>query len=181
MIRPEGLVEHAVALAGSGPGRPGDVDLRRGVSACYYAAFHHLTQGAARHLVGSAPVTTQNAIRRAWSHGEIAAAARMVVEWSQTLHTDRRRDRDQAAAGPLLDLAAGDASLVTALRLLVQLQERRHAADYDHDVSFDKVMLLDAIDDAERSMELLDGCATPAREALFAILTVRRTDFAARR
>jgi len=52
MIQPDGLLDHARALAGSGPGRPPDADLRRGVSAAYYAVFHDLTDRAARHLIG---------------------------------------------------------------------------------------------------------------------------------
>ena len=52
MIRPDGLLEHAAQLA-AGPGRPREADLRRGISAAYYAVFHDLTGRAARHLAGS--------------------------------------------------------------------------------------------------------------------------------
>ena len=55
MIQPDGLLDHARALAESGPGRPPDADLRRGVSAAYYAVFHDLTDRAARHLIGIGP------------------------------------------------------------------------------------------------------------------------------
>lgn len=72
MIEASALIEHARRLAGAGPGRPAGVDLRRGVSAAYYAVFHEITHQAARHLIGSAPPAQQNAIRRAWSHGELS-------------------------------------------------------------------------------------------------------------
>jgi hypothetical protein len=71
MIQPDSLLDHARALAGSGPGLPPDVDLRRGVSAAYYSVFHDLTDRAARHLIGSAPEGARNKIRRTWSHGEL--------------------------------------------------------------------------------------------------------------
>jgi hypothetical protein len=69
MIRPDGLLDHAAQLADAGSGRPRDADIRRGISAAYYAVFHDLTGRAARHLIGSFPQETQNEIRRTWSIG----------------------------------------------------------------------------------------------------------------
>lgn len=62
MISPDGLLDHARRLAGEGKGRPPDADLRRGVSAAYYAVFHDLTDRAARHIIGSAESEVRNRI-----------------------------------------------------------------------------------------------------------------------
>ena len=51
MIDPDGLLDHAEKLANAERGRPPDVDLRRGISAAYYAVYHELTGQAASHLV----------------------------------------------------------------------------------------------------------------------------------
>lgn len=124
MIRPDGLLEHAAQLA-AGPGRPREADLRRGISAAYYAVFHDLTGRAARHLAGSFPRETQNEIRRAWSHGEIARLAKHVVDRSNTL--EREPDAPLPVSlkkyGRLLDIAATDADLVDSMRAFTQLQD----------------------------------------------------------
>jgi hypothetical protein len=44
----EDLIEHALFLATLNPGQPKQADLRRAVSAAYYALFHLLTTEAAR-------------------------------------------------------------------------------------------------------------------------------------
>ena len=51
MIDPDGLLDHAEKLANAERGRPTDVDLRRRISAAYYAVYHELTGQAASHLV----------------------------------------------------------------------------------------------------------------------------------
>ena len=51
-------------IRGDLPGPDGDghqdADLRRGVSAAYYALFHDVTDRAARHLIGSSPDEERN-------------------------------------------------------------------------------------------------------------------------
>ncbi len=179
MIQPDGLLDHARALAGSGPGRPPDADLRRGVSAAYYAVFHDLTDRAARHLIGSAPESARNQIRRSWSHGELSAVAAIIVDRAATLAANPAAPlkKEARTGGPLVDLAATDADLVEALRLFAELQAARHRADYDHDARFDKLTLLTACRDAATARTLLTSASTASREALFTLLTVRRSDF----
>lgn len=182
MIQPDGLLDHARALAGSGPGRPPEVDLRRGVSATYYSVFHDLTDRAARHLIGSSPDEARNTIRRTWSHGELSAVAEIIVHRARTLAANPAAplSREASTGGPLVDLAATDAELVEALRLFGELQAARHRADYDHDARFDKVTLLTACRDAPTARTLLTSASAASREALFTLLTVRRRDFRAR-
>jgi len=179
MIQPDALLTHARALAGSGPGRPPDIDLRRGVSAAYYSVFHDLTDRAARHLIGSAPDSARNKIRRTWSHGELAAVSAIIVDRAKTLAANPAAplSKEASAGGPLVDLATTDADLVEACRLFGELQAARHRADYDHDARFDKLTLLTACGDAARARALLASSSLASREALFALLTVRRSDF----
>lgn len=119
MINPDGLLTHARRLAGQGRGRPPEADLRRGVSAAYYAVFHDLTDRAARHLIGSSPDSARNRLRRSWSHGEFAAAAELVVGRAKALAVNASTPLtlEMAKGGPLVDIAAGDADLAIALRL----------------------------------------------------------------
>lgn len=182
MIRPDGLLDHARRLAGEGEGRPPDADLRRGVSAAYYAAFHEMTERAAGHLIGSATEAERNRIRRSWSHGEIASLATMIVERAKARGANPATPLTKEARrwGPLVDLAAADSFAVAALRLFGELQEQRHRADYDHDAEFDKVTLLTACQTAATVRTLLAAASASAREALWTLLAVRRSDFADR-
>jgi hypothetical protein len=182
MIQPDGLLDHARRLAGEGRGRPPDADLRRGISAAYYAVFHDVTERAARHLIGSSPAAARNAIRRAWSHGEVAALAASVVDRAKVLAANPAAPmpKDLRKWGPLIDIAAVDASLVEALRLFIELQALRHRADYDHDATFDKLSLLNTCQDADLARARLGNATAAGSEAFFTLLTVRREDFQAR-
>lgn len=182
MISPGGLLDHARALAGTGKGRPPDVALRRGVSAAYYSVFHHLTDRAARHLIGSATEQDRNRIRRAWTHGELAAAADMVVDRAKAVAKAPHAPlaKEAAAAGPLVDLAASDPGLVSSLKLFSELQARRHLADYDHDARFDKASLVAACDDAAQAQHLFEQASATSREAFLSLLALRRQDLRAR-
>jgi hypothetical protein len=183
VIQPDGLLEHARRLAGKGRGRPPDADLRRGVSAAYYSLYHDLTERAVHHLIPSSPAKVQNALRRSWTHAEIANAAEIVVERAKVLAhnaTAALPEKLLNEFGPLVDVAASDADVVEALRLFNELQNKRHQADYDHDASFDKASLLTVCQEAGRARTKIAGASPASREALFSMLTVRRKDFGPR-
>ena len=179
MIDPDGLLRHAEQLADTGRGRPTDADLRRGISAAYYAIFHDLTSYAANHLVGSSPLEIRNEIRRSWSHGEISQLAEYIVDRAEVLQhaPDAALPRQLEALGPLLDVVANDAALVECLRLFNGMQERRYAADYDHGKTFVRLHLVQACRNARIARRRLGDGSNAAREALFTLLTVRRADF----
>lgn len=179
MIDPDGLLQHAERLADTGRDRPTDADLRRGISAAYYAVFHDLTGHAATHLVGSCSQDIQNEIRRSWSHGEISQLAEYVVDRAEVLHHSplAALPRRLEGLGPLLDVVASDTALVDSLQLFNDLQELRHSADYDHGVEFATWDLVQACDSARLARMSLRDASSAAREALFTLLTVRRADF----
>jgi hypothetical protein len=179
MIDPDGLLDHAEKLANAERGRPTDVDLRRGISAAYYAVYHELTGQAASHLVGSCPQRIQNEIRRSWSHGEISQLAEYVVDRAEVLHHSplAALPRRLEGLGPLLDVVATDSALVNSLQLFNDMQELRHSADYDHGVEFATWDLVQACDSARLARMSLRDASSAAREALFTLLTVRRADF----
>ena len=115
MIQPQDLLDHAKGLVPDSERRPKEIDLRRGVSAAYYSVFHHMTEKAAHHLIGSAPQVDQNRIRRTWTHGEIFKAAAMMVDRAPTpkANPSAPLEKDALAGGPLVDLAGSDADLVS--------------------------------------------------------------------
>lgn len=119
-----GLIQHARRLIASptaGP-TPTDVDLRRAVSAAYYAVFHTLA-GAGAQSVAPGSVHLQNQVARAFSH------------------TAMRKVCDAYARSPArpfpqpgltnLNPAAPNLRLSGIAEAFAVLQEARHAADYD--------------------------------------------------
>ena len=179
MIDPDGLLRHAEQLVVAGGGRPTDADLRRGISAAYYALFHDLAGHAATHLLGSCSPEVQNEIRRSWSHGEISQLAEYVVDRARVLNhsPEAALPGKLKTLGPLLDVVARDSALVDSLQLFNDLQELRHSADYDHGVEFATWDLAQACDSARLARMRLRDAGSAAREALFTLLTVRRADF----
>ena len=177
MISADELVGHAEWLADAGRGHPNDADVRRGISAAYYAVFHDLTERLSRQLVGSYPRDVRNGIRRIWSHSEIARLAQEVVERSQVLtsNADAPLPKRLGAFGPLLDVAAADADLVASLRLFTEMQERRHMADYDHEASFAKSDLVETCENARLARERLRDAENGSRQAFFTLVAVARS------
>lgn len=179
MIDPDGLLRHAIELAGTGRGRPPDANLRRGVSACYYAVFHDLTGLAAEHAVPAANPGIKVQIRRAWSHTELLRSCDQVSARAQALRHNPQTParKEHADAGPLIDLAASDADVAEACRLFAELYSQRLSADYDHIASFDKARLVSAWADASDARNRLRSGSPGARQAMLTLLVLRRIDF----
>ena len=121
MDLPQDLLQHALELlkGKSDTERPREVDLRRAVSAVYYALFHQINEDAAALLAPNVPLATNHRIQRWFDHGEMKRICGRFMA----------SKLDQ----PLLDLIGQSASsdLQTVARSFVLLQEARHSADYD--------------------------------------------------
>jgi uncharacterized protein (UPF0332 family) len=121
-IDPQHLFEQAERLAAPLPGRPRRADLRRAISTAYYAIFHATLTAAADYSIGANKRST----------GQYALAYRSVDhKWL--------RDLCKEVSKPVLapkfvayELAGGFCSVIAAFAsAVVELQEKRHSADYD--------------------------------------------------
>lgn len=114
-MTPDDLIAQSVRLANASPKKPRDVDLRRAVSGAYYALFHEVAGTGADLLVGTAGANRSTKawrqVFRALNHGEARSRC-------QTL---------PAGFGQELRSMADS---------FVELQELRHAADYDPHAEF---------------------------------------------
>jgi hypothetical protein len=114
-MTPDDLIAQSVRLAKASPRRPRDVDLRRAVSGAYYALFHELAGTGADLLVGTAGANRSEPawrqVYRALNHGDA-------------------KSRCQALPRSFSE------DLKSVANSFVELQELRHAADYDPDVVF---------------------------------------------
>lgn len=111
-MNPNHLVDQARVLTKRSPKRPRQADLRRAVSACYYAVFHALCRSNADVLVGAG----NNKPKRAWTQAYRAADHGQL---------SKRCKSARAKGFPR--------SLADFADTFISLQDLRHRADYDPD------------------------------------------------
>jgi len=139
-MNPDVLLEHAFRLANApGVGAPRQVDLRRAISAGYYAIFHELCRLIADQLVGTSRRTSAHYQRcyRTLPHSRIPAAQSLYVQ-------------------------AGGAStpVITFCNMAKILQTERHLADYDphyRTTRQDALLALTATEQEIRSLRRVSG------------------------
>ncbi len=163
-IDPAKLLEAARQFAEhqSAPGRPRPIWLRRAVSSAYYALYHTLCREAAAHLLPNAPPADRFRLARSFTH----QALRDTCEWIAG------RGKLPQHAGTLIeglrDTAIGDVAAA-----FLDLQEARHAADYDHLEAFPKATVLQHIEGAEQAIATLAGAHSEDRQTFFALLALK--------
>jgi uncharacterized protein (UPF0332 family) len=110
-ISPQHLLDQASMLTRAQTGRPRGTDLRRAVSAAYYAVFHAIASAAADSVVPANKRATEEYARvyRSINHG----ALRKLCERVRAKNFDFENDIREFAAA------------------VADLQEKRHSADYD--------------------------------------------------
>lgn len=120
------LLKQAVHLATLEPKRPKQASLRRAVSTAYYGLFHLVIEEASRRLV--AIPRFRPSVARAFNHQQLAKAAKAV----HIVHANPKNDHWFKAhlvvpvSTPLDEFCS----------TFVDLQDRRHEADYDTAATF---------------------------------------------
>ncbi len=117
------LLEQATGLCAADARRPKQVNLRRSISAAYYAVFHQLIEDAVRLLLPARCEELRHQLARKFAHKTIKSIS-------------------QATAKD----AATPADLAYVASAFVTLQEARHQADYDFSVFFTKAEASSHID-----------------------------------
>lgn len=138
----EELRKHAWTLL---DGSPEEVQLRRAVSAAYYALFHLLSSAVAEQVSPDSPAGLRGRTQRALDHGQMASAAK---SFSAPGRSPANLPEDIGFAGPI------SAKLANVAGSFVELQQARYLADYD---------LLDAA--GEVNLPWAQGCLAKADSA----------------
>jgi hypothetical protein len=122
ILNPAHLFDQADGLAGSGVGRPRQVDIRRAISASYYGLFHAVTTAAADQVIGqnNRSQPRYGLVYRSIDHNRLRELCKDVQKL--TLPEKYRRYAPQGGFG---------ADIRTFAIAVVELQEKRHTADYD--------------------------------------------------
>ena len=123
VLDPDELFEQAEFLVASRrPGPPRQVDVRRAVSAAYYAVFHFICTEAADFVIGQRYQREARyaQVYRSVDHRDIRSACAAVQAAKPDVAVARLAPSNGFAAR-LQEFAAGT----------IELQVRRHTADYD--------------------------------------------------
>lgn len=119
---PDQLLAQAERLASREAGAPRQVDLRRAISAAYYAMFHAILRTAADEVVGTSQRTSPlyELAYRSIDHARL----RKLCEEAQQTTLSSRRARYVPTGSFTSDIRSFAASTL-------ELQRHRHSADYD--------------------------------------------------
>lgn len=142
------LLVQAEQLAKIDPRKPKQVNLRRAISAAYYAAFHLLVEESCRIVMGTqhAQQGYRFALGRAFTHTTMKLACKSFA--GGTLKETVIKGLPRNPQGNYLI----PKEIQETADVYVQLQEKRHLADYDRSEQFKRSDVLTLIDDTKTQL-----------------------------
>jgi uncharacterized protein (UPF0332 family) len=133
------LLEQARHLVRREPRRPRQASLRRGISTAYYALFHLLIEESAAMLVKDDDL--RSLVGRAFAHNEMKQAS---LHFAGDNLPQPVREAVAGTVPPGLRLVA---------RTFIDLQERRHEADYKRNRRFTRGEAVSLVDTAGQAFQ----------------------------
>lgn len=163
-IDPAKLVNAARDFADHSPGagRPRPILLRRAVSTAYYALFHRLSRDAATHLLPNGAPEDQLRLARTFGHHGLKKTCGQIAGRQGGIHPHVKTLVASLKSTGIADVAAS----------FCDLQEARHAADYDHLAPISKPAAMAHVEDAKKAIETLEGANDADRQAFFSLLAM---------
>jgi hypothetical protein len=162
VLNPQHIFEQAEKLIVPPPaGPPRQVDIRRAISAAYYAVFHFVLAAAADEFIGSTKRNTPlySLVYRSIDHRGL----RDLCNESRKQHPGGKYQKYVPGNGfgpDIRNFADG----------LVELQERRHSADYDPSVCVKTSDALIAIAQARSAVNLFKNAEATERKTFLSLL-----------
>ena len=136
-------------------GRPRQAELRRAVSAAYYALFHALAHCCADRLAGS------------------TRASRNESAWIQTYraleHGHARNQCNDSSA-----MSAFPLEIQNFGRRFIFMQRQRQQADYSPNVSYSRRWVMQTVDETEDIIAAFEGAPSTGRRAFALHVLLRR-------
>ncbi len=142
-------------------GRPRQVDIRRAISSAYYSVFHALLTAMADEFIGVANRSSKlyGLIYRSVEH-----------RWLRDLCADLGKPSPPAKYSDYLPAGGIGTDLVTLATAIVDLQERRHAADYNPMLVFAASDAKFAIATARAALTLMARAPADSRKIFLTLL-----------
>jgi hypothetical protein len=162
ILNPEHLMEQADKLIAPPPaGPPRQVDLRRAISAAYYAVFHATVAAAADQFVGITKRATNQygLVYRAVDH-----------RWLRSLCEDVKKPTSPTRYVQYAPTSGFGPDIIAFATAVADLQQRRHAADYDSMVRVKSADAILAATTARAALQRLQSASPSQREAFLSLL-----------
>jgi hypothetical protein len=161
-LNPDHLFEQAERLVAPPPaGPPRQVDLRRAISSAYYGLFHFCLTAAADEFVG---VTQRAASRYALVYRSIDHKT------LKDLCTDAKKSTPPAKYAAYVPTGGFDANVQAFSTAVIELQEKRHLADYNPQPRFRSSDARLAIGTAQSAIRRFLAASEEHRKAFLTLL-----------
>lgn len=162
ILNPEHLFEQADKLIGAPPaGPPRQVDVRRAISAAYYGVFHATLTAAADQFVG---VTRRSTSQYALVYRSIDH------KWLRNLCEEVKKPTLPSRFVPFAPPGGFGAHISAFAAATLELQEKRHSADYDPLIRVKTSDAQLAIQTARAALQRLNDAGSIEREAFLSLL-----------
>lgn len=163
-INSHDLLAYAADLVQSteGRGRPAELSLRRATVASYYAVFHELTLQTSRHLLGASNDAAAAAMRRKVSHAGLAGVCDSISKGTN----------QHKVMAEVFSVCCANQDLRRQCAVFCDLQEQRHAADYDHLIRPTKAATQTSLASARNAVDFFRSeLGGPCRPAFYTALS----------
>jgi uncharacterized protein (UPF0332 family) len=161
VLNPNHLFEQASKLIASQAGPPRQVDIRRAISAAYYATFHATITAAADQFVG---VTSRDTSQYGLVYRSVSHA------WLRDLCREVQKTTLPNKLKPYAPINGFGSNIAAFAAAVVELQEKRHAADYDVMIRMNKSDAILAISTAKAALRRFEKASKARRVAYLSLL-----------
>lgn len=157
-LQPHDLLKTAKDLVRVRSGKPRQSNLRRAVSTAYYAVFHCLAKNCANLLIGT------------------ASASRSKPAWKQVYRALEHGQTKKNCTSEQQILSRFPRDIQDFANIFVDLQLKRHSADYDPEKTFYKSEVIQDIANVEDVIKRFESSSVKDRRAFaaFALFKHRR-------
>jgi hypothetical protein len=161
ILNPDHLFEQADKLISPPAGRPRQVDVRRAISAAYYAIFHATVTAAVDQLIG---VTNRDQSRYGLAYRSVNHA--WLRDLCKEIQKSTLSNRFKSYSPP----QGFDSSITAFAAAVVELQEKRHSADYDVMIRMNRSDAALAIATARAALNRFSTACELQRSAFLSLL-----------
>ena len=165
VLNPDHLFEQANKLIASQAGPPRQVDIRRAISAAYYAMFHATITAAVDQFIG---ITNRDTSRYGLVYRSVSHA------WLRDLCKEVQKPTPSSKFKPYAPSNGFGSNITAFAAALVELQEKRHAADYDVMIRMNKSDAVLAISTAKAALRRFGKSSKAERVAYLSVCSSRR-------
>ena len=148
----EELLEHARFLASLDEQTTSQANIRRAISAAYYAVFHLLSAAVAEQVSPDFPAGLRECTQRVLSHSQMANVAKAFSPQGKGKGKKEVKEDKEVRCLPkgFVLPEPVSAELASIASVFQELQDARHAADYDVLRKFDPVDAISYVQEAEK-------------------------------